>query len=48
MLKKFVTVLTAFMVVFAAGSFVFTDNVAAKSYKSGKNHLLQAQVKIQK
>ncbi|MDM5188902.1 hypothetical protein QUF99_16725 [Bacillus sp. DX4.1] len=36
MLKKFVTVLTAFMVVFAAGSFVFTDNVAAKSYKSGK------------
>lgn len=36
MLKKFVTVLTAFMVVFAAGNFVFTDNVAAKSYKSGK------------
>ncbi|WP_243522454.1 hypothetical protein [Bacillus pseudomycoides] len=36
MLKKLVTVMTAFMVVFGASSFLFVDHAAAKSYKSGK------------
>ncbi|KEK23106.1 hypothetical protein [Bacillus gaemokensis] len=36
MLKKLVTVMTAFMVIFGASSFVFVDHAAAKSYKSGK------------
>ena len=48
MLKKLVAVMTAFMVIFGASSFMFVDHAAAKSYKSGKSHLHQAQVKSQK
>ena len=47
MLKKLVAVMTAFMVIFGASGFMFVDH-AAKSYKSGKNHLHQVQVKSQK
>ena len=36
MLKKLVAVMTAFMVIFGASSFMFVDHAAAKSYKSGK------------
>ncbi|MDL2417980.1 hypothetical protein ACTIGL_12835 [Bacillus shihchuchen] len=36
MLKKLVAVMTAFMVIFGASSFMFVDRAAAKSYKSGK------------
>lgn len=36
MMKKIVTVLTAFMFIFAAGSFIGVDHVDAKGYKSGK------------
>ncbi|PGK42323.1 hypothetical protein CN907_09430 [Bacillus anthracis] len=36
MLKKLVAVMTAFMVIFGASSFMFVDQAAAKSYKSGK------------
>ena len=33
---------------FGASSFMFVDNAAAKSYKSGKNHFHQVQAKNQK
>ncbi|HDV8361196.1 MULTISPECIES: hypothetical protein [Bacillus] len=36
MLKKLVAIMTAFMVIFGASSFMFVDHAAAKSYKSGK------------
>ena len=48
MLKKLVAVMTAFMVIFGASSFMFVDRAAAKSYKSGKNHTHQVLVKSQK
>lgn len=36
MLKKLVTVMTAFTVIFTASNFMFVDTAAAKSYKSGQ------------
>ncbi|WP_369899487.1 hypothetical protein [Bacillus manliponensis] len=36
MMKKIVTVLTAFMLIFTAGSFIGVNHVDAKGYKSGK------------
>ncbi|MCM3737208.1 hypothetical protein M3215_15725 [Bacillus cytotoxicus] len=48
MLKKMVTILTAFMFVFAAGSFVSVDSAYAKSYKSGKKSYTPSSSQTQK
>lgn len=47
-MKKFITVLTAFMFVFAAGSFVAVDHVDAKSYKSGQKSYTPSSGQTQK
>ncbi|MFD0771908.1 hypothetical protein ACFQZ1_24575 [Bacillus sp. CGMCC 1.60114] len=48
MLKKIVTILTAFMFVFAASSFISVDSAYAKTYKSGKKSYTPSSGQTQK
>lgn len=48
MLKKIVTLLTAFMFVFAASSFIGVDSAYAKTYKSGKKSYTPSSGQTQK
>ncbi|PEZ03759.1 hypothetical protein CN326_17960 [Bacillus sp. AFS018417] len=48
MLKKIVTLLTAFMFVFAAGSFISVDSAYAKTYKSGQKSYTPSSGQTQK